>query len=95
MAKNFTETETKILHDRDYILGLLKKVTMNDIQEFTAAGSTVAKLLEVLCRQNQQLLDLEKMRMATKGSSNGDSVDEDLKDLANSVPVQFDQRMPS
>ncbi len=95
MAKNFTETETKILRDREYILGLLKNVKMNDLQEFTAAGATVAKLLEVLCRQNQQLLDLEKVRIATKGNNNDSVVDEDLKDLANSVPVQFDQKMPS
>jgi hypothetical protein len=93
--KNFAEVEEKILSDREYILGLLKKVIINDNSDFSIVGGTIAKLSEILARQNEQLLNLLKTRMAIKNNSNGDSVDEDLKDLANSIPVQFDQKMPS
>ena len=86
--KDFAEVEEKILQDREYILGLLKKVNINDNSDFSIVGGTVAKLSEVLCRLNQQMFDLLKARLVTK-KSDTNSIGEDYKELADNVPVQF------
>jgi uncharacterized protein with ATP-grasp and redox domains len=92
--KDFEQIEEKILHDRQYLLDLLKKVVIADNSDFSIVGGTISKISETLARLNEQLFNLEKSRLATKKSDNS-SIDNDYKELADSVPTQFSDRTQS